>query len=108
MRRQLECAQPVLARQGLERGRAPLQVLLARGIDVERLQIAAQGVGGFAYLDGRIGEELTGLRQRRIGIPCIAQRRLRPCLLYTSLDIGILGEFDDVSRDAGRRWEIHE
>jgi hypothetical protein len=68
----------VLARQRLERRGAALDLLLARRIDVERLEIAAQRIGGLARLDRGLGEQRADLRELGVGVGGAAQRRSAP------------------------------
>ncbi len=63
----------MLARQRLERGRAPFHVFLARRVDVQGLEITSQGLGRFPQGNRRFRQHLSGRRQRRIGFASGAQ-----------------------------------
>ena len=54
-------AHAMLARQGLERRRLALDLLLARRIDVERLEITAQRVGGLPGEDRGFADQIRRL-----------------------------------------------
>ena len=78
LRRKIDNPQPVLSPQGLERGGMALDLLLARGIDVEGVEVAPQRVGGFLGVDHGLRQQLDGSRELRVGVPGIAQRGAGP------------------------------
>ena len=61
----------------LERRGLALDLFLARGIDLESLQVMPQRLGGLARQDGGFADEIRGLFEARIGLRGAAQRRGR-------------------------------
>ena len=66
LRRQLEDAQAVLARERLERRGLALDLLLPRRVHVERIEIVPQGLRGLAHENGGFAEQLR--RRPELGV----------------------------------------